>query len=134
MNQLNQNQLQQHVNLLGWLLIVEHAILLLVAGFVFVLLTGVGVVSGDSEAMAILGIVGTTVGVFLAALSAPGIAAGIGLLKRKSWGRFLAMVVGVLGLLNFPVGTLIGIYMLWVLMQDSAAEYFGGYTMTAQPA
>jgi len=134
MNQLNQNQLQQHVNLLGWLLIVEHAILLLVAGFVFVLLTGVGVVSGDSEAMAILGIVGTTVGVFLAALSAPGIAAGIGLLKRKSWGRFLSMVVGVLGLLNFPVGTLIGIYMLWVLMQDSAAEYFGGYTMTAQPA
>jgi hypothetical protein len=72
--------------------------------------------------------------VFLAALSAPGIAAGIGLLKRKSWGRFLAMVVGVLGLLNFPVGTLIGVYMLWVLMQDSAAEYFGGYTMTAQPA
>jgi len=134
MNQLNQRQLQQHVNLLGWLLIVEHAILLLVAAFVFVLLTGVGVVSGDSEAMAILGIVGTTVGVFLAALSAPGIAAGIGLLKRKSWGRFLAMVVGVLGLLNFPVGTLIGIYMLWVLMQDSAAEYFGGYTMTAQPA
>jgi hypothetical protein len=134
MNQLNQNQLQQHVNLLGWLLIVEHAILLLVAGFVFVLLTGVGVVSGDSEAMAILGIVGTSVGVFLAALSAPGIAAGIGLLKRKSWGRFLAMVVGVLGLLNFPVGTLIGVYMLWVLMQDSAAEYFGGYTMTAQPA
>jgi hypothetical protein len=134
MNQLNQRQLQQHVNLLGWLLIVEHAILLLVAAFVFVLLTGVGVVSGDSEAMAILGIVGTTVGVFLAALSAPGIAAGIGLLKRKSWGRFLAMVVGVLGLLNFPVGTLIGVYMLWVLMQDSAAEYFGGYTMTAQPA
>ncbi len=134
MNQLNQSQLQQHVNLLGWLLVVEHAILLLVAGFVFVLLTSVGVVSGDSEAMAILGIVGTSVGVFLAALSAPGIAAGIGLLKRKSWGRFLAMVVGILGLLNFPVGTLIGVYMLWVLMQDSAAEYFGGHTMTVQAA
>ena len=134
MNQLNQRQLQQHVNLLGWLLIVEHAILLLVAAFVFVLLTSVGVVSGDSEAMAILGIVGTSVGVFLAALSVPGIGAGIGLLQRKSWGRFLAMVVGVLGMLNVPLGTLIGIYALWALMQDSAAEYFGGYTMTAQPA
>ena len=134
MNQLNQRQLQQHVTLLGWLLIVEHAILLLVAAFVFVLLTGVGVVSGDSQAMAILGIVGTSVGVFLAALSVPGIAAGIGLLQRKSWGRFLAMVVGVLGMLNVPLGTLIGIYALWALMQDSAAEYFGGSTMTAQPA
>ena len=134
MNQLNQRQLQQHVTLLGWLLIVEHAILLLVAAFVFVLLTGVGVVSGDSEAMAILGIVGTSVGIFLAALSVPGIGAGIGLLQRKSWGRFLAMVVGVLGMLNVPLGTLIGIYALWALMQDSAAEYFGGSTMTAQPA
>ena len=133
MNQLNQRQLQQHVTLLGWLLIVEHAILLLIAVFVFALLIGVGVVSGDSEAMAILGIVGTSVGLFLAALSAPGIAAGLGLLKRKSWGRFLAMVVGVLGMLNVPLGTLIGIYALWVLMQDSAAEYFG-FTMTAQPA
>jgi hypothetical protein len=37
-------------------------------------------------------------------------------------------------LLNFPLGTLIGIYALWALMQDSAAEYFGGYAMTAQPA
>ena len=134
MNQLNQRQLQQHVTLLGWLLIVEHAILLLVGVFVFVLLTSVGLVSKDSEAMTILGIVGTSVGMFLAALSVPGIVAGIGLLKGKSWGRFLAMVVGVLGMLNVPLGTLIGIYTLWVLMQDAAAEYFGGFTMTAQPA
>ena len=134
MNQLNQRQLQQHATLLGWLLIVEHAILLLVGVFVFVLLTSVGLVSRDSEAMTILGIVGTSVGMFLAALSVPGIAAGIGLLKRKSWGRFLAMVVGVLGMLNVPLGTLIGIYTLWVLMQDAAAEYFGGFTMTTQPA
>jgi hypothetical protein len=134
MNQLNQRQLQQHVTLLGWLLIVEHAILLLVGVFVFVLLTSIGLVSRDSEVMTILGIVGTSVGMFLAALSVPGIAAGLGLLKRKSWGRFLAMVVGVLGMLNVPLGTLIGIYALWVLMQDAAAEYFCGYTMTAQPA
>ena len=134
MNQLNQRQLQQHATLLGWLLIVEHAILLLVGAFVFVLLTSVGLVSRDSEAMTIFGIVGTSVGMFLAALSVPGIVAGIGLLKRKSWGRFLAMVVGVLGMLNVPLGTLIGIYTLWVLMQDAAAEYFGGSTMMAQPA
>ncbi len=134
MNQLNQRQLQQHAILLGWLLIVEHAILLLAGAFVFVLLTSVGLVSRDSEAMTILGIVGTSVGMFLAALSVPGTVAGIGLLKRKSWGRFLAMVVGVLGMLNVPLGTLIGIYTLWALMQDAAAEYFGGSTMTAQPA
>ena len=34
------------------------------------------------------------------------------------------MVVGFLGLVNFPLGTAIGIYTFWVLLQDSAADYF----------
>jgi hypothetical protein len=33
-------------------------------------------------------------------------------------------VVGVLNLINFPIGTLIGLYTLWVLMQESASDYF----------
>ena len=54
----------------------------------------------------------------------PGLLAGYGLLKRASWGRVLAIVVGVLGLFNFPVGTVIGIYSLWVLLQNAATDYF----------
>ena len=124
MNQLEERQMQQHVTILGWLYMVEHAVLLLVAAFVFVLLTTIGVATGDSEAMTILGIVGTSVGFFLAALSVPGIAAGYGLLRRKSWGRYLALVMGILGMVNVPLGTLVGIYALWVLLQTAAAEYF----------
>ncbi len=124
MNQLTEQQLHQHVTIVGWILILEHAVLLAVAGFVFVLLTGIGVASGDSQAMSILGIVGTSVGLFLAVLSIPGIVAGAGLLKRQAWGRYLSIAVAVLGLLNIPVGTLIGIYALWVLLQNSAGAYF----------
>jgi hypothetical protein len=36
----------------------------------------------------------------------------------------LAIVVGILSLVNFPVGTLIGLYTLWVLTQPAATEYF----------
>jgi hypothetical protein len=122
MNQSNQRQLQQHITILGWLLIVEHAVLLLVAAFVFVLLMGIGVVTRDAEAMTILGFAGTAVGVFLAALSVPGIVAGLGLLQGKPWGRFLAMAVAILGIVNFPVGTLVGIYALCVLLLDAAAD------------
>jgi len=122
MNQSNQRQLQQHVTLLGWLLIVEHAVLLLVAAFVFVLLMGIGVVTHDAEAMTILGFAGTAVGVFLAALSVPGIVAGVGLLKGRSWGHFLAMAVAILGIVNFPLGTLVGVYALCVLLLDAAAD------------
>ncbi len=115
---------QQHLTIVGWILILEHAVLLLVAAFVWVLLTGIGAIARDPEALAILSLVGTAVGIFLGALSLPGIVAGWALLARKWWGRFLALAVAALGLVNVPLGTLIGIYAIFVLMQDSAAACF----------
>ena len=120
---MNQRQLQLHVPVVGWLLIVGHAIFLLVGLFVFVLLTGIGIASGEREAMTILTTVGTAVGLLLVVLSIPGLVAGAGLLARKSWARILAIVVGILALVNFPIGTAIGVYTLFVLMQDAATEY-----------
>lgn len=130
MKALDQQQLAQHVTILGWLFIVGHAFFLLIGIFVFLLLSAIGVVSGDPQATAVLGVVGTAVGVLLGILSVPGIVAGFGLLARKAWGRYLAIVVGVLNLINFPIGTLIGLYTLWVLMQESATDYF----VTSAPA
>jgi hypothetical protein len=124
MNQLDQQQLHLHVTILGWLLIVGNALFLVMGVFLFLLLAGIGVASGDSQAIAILGVVGTAVGLLLAVLGIPGIVAGYGLLIRKAWGRILAIVVGVLGLINFPIGTAIGIYTLFVLLQEAATGYF----------
>jgi hypothetical protein len=53
------------------------------------------------------------------------------LLRRKNWGRILAIIVGVLDLANFPIGTAIGIYSLWVLLQDGASAYFAPGSSTA---
>ena len=92
----------------------------------FLLLIGLAPVTGEPEAAWVLGLVGTTVGLLMAALGLPGLLAGYGLLTRKPWARVLAIVVGILGLLNFPVGTAIGIYTLWVLTQPAATEYFAG--------
>ncbi len=124
MNFLNEHQLKLHVTILGWLYIVGNAIFLLIGAFVFMLLAGIGVASGDSQAMAILSIVGTVVGALLAVIAIPGLVAGYGLLARKAWGRVLAIVVGILGLINFPVGTAIGIYAILVLLQEEATNYF----------
>jgi hypothetical protein len=124
MNYLDERQIGQHIMIVGWLHIVGSAIFLAIAAFVFALLTGIGVASGDAEAVTVLSIVGTSVAAFLSLLALPGIAAGIGLLMRKSWGRVLAIVVGILNLINFPIGTLIGVYTLWVLFQNTASDYF----------
>jgi hypothetical protein len=124
MNQLNQTQLQQHVTILGWVLIVGHALFLLIGLFVFLLLGGIGAVSGDRQAVVVLSMVGTFVAGLLAVLGLPGIVAGFGLLRRQQWARYLAIVVGIFNLVNFPIGTIVGAYTLWVLFQESATAYF----------
>jgi hypothetical protein len=64
------------------------------------------------------------IGLSLCAISAVGLLAGWGLLTWKSWARILAIVLGVLNLINFPFGTALGIYTLWVLLPaESEREY-----------
>jgi hypothetical protein len=58
------------------------------------------------------------IGVFGALLT------GYALLTRQSWGRVVAIVFGVLGLLHPIMGTALGIYTLWVLAPgESGAAY-----------
>jgi len=123
---MTEKQLGQHVTLLGWLHIISGAVFLIVGVFVFVLLAGIGAVSGDMEAMGILTLVGTLTAFLMVVLALPGLLAGVGLLKGKSWGRILAIIVGLFHLFNFPLGTALGAYTLWVLLQSNAAAYFGG--------
>lgn len=121
---MNPNELGQHIKILAWLHIVGHAIFLIIGGFLFTLLTGIGAVSGDAQALAILTVVGTSLGVLLALLAVPGMVAGYGLLRRRAWGRYLAIVVGIFNLVNFPIGTVIGAYTLIILLQNGAEAYF----------
>jgi hypothetical protein len=52
------------------------------------------------------------------------LAAGWGLLKRRSWGRTLAIIMGILALIEIPLGTALGIYTLRVLLSaNGEAEY-----------
>src|SRR5688572_18821005 len=104
MNQIDERQIGQHIKIVGWLHIIGSAFSLAIGVFVFYLLTGIGVVSGDAQAVAVLSIVGTSVGAFLSLLALPGIASGIGVLMHKSWGQILAIAVGILNLINFPIG------------------------------
>ncbi|MCU0493106.1 MAG: hypothetical protein MUD01_16090 [Chloroflexaceae bacterium] len=121
---MNPRQLQQHVQLLGWLYIIGHVFFLAIGGLIFFFLTSIGALSGDPQALQILGLVGTFVGLLMTLLALPGMAAGYGLLKHHAWGRMLALVVGALNLLNFPAGTALGVYTFYVLVQPEAAEYF----------
>ena len=59
-----------------------------------------------------------------AALSTMGLVGGIGLLGFQLWARYLVIVVAIIGLLNIPIGTLKGVYSLWVLFQSDTVALF----------
>ncbi len=124
MNLLDEKELELHVKVLGWLHILGNALFLVIGITGFIFLTGIGAVSGDLEAVKVLGFIGSVGVAFFSMLALPGLVAGYGLLKRHSWSRVLALVVGFLGLINFPIGTIIGIYTFIVLMQSEATDYF----------
>ena len=116
--------MEKHVTLLGWFYIACGVLGILFAFIVFIAVVGGGFISGDREAIRITMIVGTAVASFLTLISIPGIIAGIGLLNRREWARILAIILGVLKLINIPFGTALGIYTLWALMQDETVRIF----------
>ncbi len=124
MDHIAEKDIRTHVTIIAWVLILTNALMVLLGIGLFGLLVAVGLLSAEAEAFGVLAVVGTGVGGFVAALGVPGIIAGWGLLVRKNWARILAIVVAGMSILNFPVGTLIGIYVIWVLLQRSAEGYF----------
>jgi uncharacterized membrane protein len=57
-------------------------------------------------------------------VSIPDIIAGIGMLERRPWARILGIVLSILGLLNFPLRTVAGVYGLWVLFNPETEARF----------
>lgn len=80
----------------------------------------------DDEALtaAVLGITGMALTGFLLVSSIPAVACGVGLLRRRPWARLIALVLASLALLRIPFGTLLGTYVLWVLLNREVSARF----------
>jgi hypothetical protein len=81
-------------------------------------------VNGDEVAGGILRLLSISVPLLIGFLSTLGLVGGIGLFTYQSWARYLVIVVSALGCLNIPIGTLKGVYALWVLLQDDTVKLF----------
>ncbi len=123
-----------HLTIVAALSIGFGALGVFIALIVFVAVVGGGVLSGDPEAMSITAIVGTSIAGFLILISVPDIIAGIGLLKRRSWARILALILACLDLILIPIGTIIGAYCIWVLVHDDTVKLFEKAEGMAQSA
>lgn len=89
-----------------------------------------GVVGGDEIPSMVLGFLSISVPLLIGFMSTLGLIGGIGLLSFQSWARYLIIVVAALGCLNIPIGTLKGVYSLWVLLQDDTIKLFNSKGVT----
>ena len=121
---INLRDLDKHIKILSVLYFAYGAIKCIAGIIIMALLSMVGDLSGNEDAIRITSIIGNSIGSILIFLSVPSIIGGIGLYRQKVWGRILAIILCFLSLLSIPFGTAIGIYGIWVLLNDEAKEYF----------
>ena len=116
--------MEKHLNVVAALQI-GFSVLWIVIGIVILfVLSMIGGFVDDKDANFVLPLIGQIVAAFLFLISVPGVIAGIGLLKRKEWGRILTLVLSVIGLMNVPIGTAVGVYCIWVLVQEETIALF----------
>ena len=123
--------MQTHVKVLGVIYLAFGALMLLAALFLAVTLGGVaGIVGATAEpddaaiAIPVLGFAGTALAGFLGIFSLPSLITGYGLLNFKPWARIVGIVLSAISLINIPIGTIIGVYALWVLLSKETEQLF----------
>lgn len=117
--------MENHVKAVGIINIAFSVLGILIAVLIFAGLNIIAKIPDvDEEAMRILQLIGVIVPWFFIVFSLPGIVGGIGLLKFQGWARILVLILSFLALLNFPIGTAVGIYSIWVLFDKRTAKIF----------
>ena len=116
--------METNVKILGWLHIVLGIVGAIIGALVLFILLGTGMITGDREAMSILALVGTVVAVVMSIISLPAIIVGVGLINLRPWARVFALILALLNILNFPLGTILAIYTFVSLLSSDTADLF----------
>ena len=101
------------------------------------LIVGASTAAARAEGGALATAIVSTVMIFVAGLlllvAAANVIIGWGLWKQREWGRIGALVLAVLGLLKFPIGTVIGALIIWYLLREDVRREFQFQPAAPQP-
>ncbi len=119
----NQVNIDQHKKILGTLYIVFSSLNIVIVLMAALIISAVVPnYVHDFESLLAVKIVKYAVITLTLVLTTPALIAGIGLLYKKDWALTLAFVIGIIGLLGFPIWTFIGIYsiVIFIMSQNSS--------------
>jgi hypothetical protein len=118
-------KMKKHVTVVGALHIGFGTLFLIGAVVIYVALNfAKGFVENDQVAIMVLGFLSYSLPIFIGVIAVLGLVGGIALLSYRPWARILVIIIAALGCLNIPIGTLVGVYSIWVLMQDETIKLF----------
>lgn len=101
---------------------IQHEASVKSVGFLYFMAAAVLLFGGSFSTLA--GGDAAAIGIFMLVFGAGLVATGIGLRKLKHWGRVAAGCLSTLGLLGFPIGTLINAYILYLLFSQKGKMVF----------
>jgi hypothetical protein len=118
-------KMDSHVKALGWLWVISGVLSILGGLCAGASMAGGGIISEDQTALLTTSIFATLCGGSLVLGAIFDFIAAYGLFNYRSWARILAIILGILNLFLFPIGTALGIYTLWVMFNDETKALFG---------
>ena len=77
---------------------------------------------------------GRALAITAAILAPPSLLCAWGLRRRRNWARWLGIFLGALAIVQVPVGTFLGAYVLWVLLSERFEPWFEPPESPAPPA
>ena len=111
--------MEKHLKVIGWLWIIWGVLstLMIIGGLIII-----NANTGAREARLI------TIGAvtFLIPNVIANILAGYGLFQYKGWARIMAIILAIIVLLAFPIGTALGIYTLVVMSNKETVSFIKG--------
>lgn len=124
--------MQSHIKVVAVLHIVLASLNLVIGAIVFIFLGGMALLipmaSQEPNAAIASGLIFVfliTFSITMILTSLPGILAGVGLLRHAGWGRILTIILSILYIpFHIPLGTILGIYSLWVMFSDDTIRLF----------
>jgi len=119
----NQVNIDQHKKILGTLYVVFSSLNIVIVLMAALIISAVVPnYVHDFESLLAVKIVKYALITLTLVLTTPALIAGIGLLYKKDWALTLAFVIGIIGLLGFPIWTFIGIYsiVIFIMSQNNS--------------
>ena len=121
---MEENKMKKHVTAIAILQIVFGAFNLIGALVIGLVFNFVKQFVDDQIALNVLNYVSVPLTVMFLIFGGLMVAGAIGLFSYRNWARILTLIMGGLGLMNIPLGTLKGVYIIWALVQPEAVKLF----------